>query len=102
MRQILRIGHFKLDYQDFTQALSQGFCFTPFLAKTISNIIKIMSDIIFLTSDIILPKSPIVFLRLLSGIFKCLNLVAVRKQKVNVVVGVHQAIFLVTVQFKLL
>ena len=102
MRKILRIGLFKLDDQDFTQALSQGFFFTPFLAKTISNIIKIMSDIIFLTSDIILPKSPMVFLRLWSGIFKRLNLVAVSEQEVNIIVGIHQAILLVTVEFKLL
>ena len=30
-------------------------------------------------------------------IFKCLNLVAIGEQKVNVIVGIHQAILLVTV-----
>ena len=34
--------------------------------------------------------------------FKCLNLVAMSKQEVYVIVGVHQAILLVPVEFKLL
>ena len=39
---------------------------------------------------------------LLPPVNKCLNLVAVREQEVDVVVGIHQAILLVTVEFKLL